>query len=146
MDTEKILLHEMDTLRAELQHLKNCQVRYFLFSITMTGTVIALVTKYSAGYTAAYLAPLVVVIPCWWIFFDKASTITRIVGYYRVLEKMILSTGRHWYIGWENALAEFRKWPSIRIAHREADRTSFHWSRCIGFAKRVDLDRDANDK
>ena len=49
-------------------------------------------------------------LPSWWIFFDKATTITRIVGYYRILEKLILGE----YVatnnmGWENALREFRE-------------------------------------
>jgi hypothetical protein len=43
------------------------------------------------------------------VFFDKATTVTRIVGYYRVLEGALLGAadvGR--WIGWENALNEFR--------------------------------------
>jgi hypothetical protein len=58
-----------------------------------------------------YLLPLIIVLPSWWIFFDKATTITRIVGYYRIVEKMILGKlhpPRKWS-GWENSLGLFRK-------------------------------------
>ena len=110
MDATKVVLHEMDTLRHELQHLKLCQVRYFLFSITVTGALVGTLSRSEASSHAMYLAPLIVVIPCWWIFFDKAATITRIVGYYRLLEMMLTGEGRHRYCGWERALADFRRW------------------------------------
>jgi hypothetical protein len=39
---EKVLLHEMNTLRQELRRLKDCQVRYLLFSLTASIAVIGL--------------------------------------------------------------------------------------------------------
>ena len=54
-----------------------------------------------------YLVPLVVLIPCWWGFFDKAKTITRIVGYFRILEQLALVDGGGTldtidrFLGWE---------------------------------------------
>jgi len=59
----------------------------------------------------AFLAPLIIILPCWWIFFDKATTITRIVGYYRVLEQIIKEypNRNNWFIGYETALALYRK-------------------------------------
>ncbi len=110
MEIKEILMHEMDTLREELQHLKNCQVRYFLFSITITASILGILSKLNRVDNLGFLTPLLIILPCWWIFFDKASTITRIVGYYRQLEKMILAQGDHRYLGWEQSLSEFRKW------------------------------------
>jgi hypothetical protein len=43
---------------------------------------------------AWHIFPLVVLIPCWWGFFDKAKTITRIVGYIRILEGILLDLVR----------------------------------------------------
>ncbi|MEX2220120.1 MAG: hypothetical protein WD749_15325 [Phycisphaerales bacterium] len=36
------------------------------------------------------LAPLMIILPTWWVFFDKATTVTRIVGYKRILEGFLL--------------------------------------------------------
>ena len=99
-------------LRKELEFLKGCQVRYFILSVTATGAVVGFAQKVSAGMPdpVLYLAPLLVTLPCWWIFFDKSTTISRIVGYVRVLEDL-RRTGRtdpHQYLGWENALEIFR--------------------------------------
>jgi hypothetical protein len=63
-----------------------------------------------------------VILPCWWIFFDKSTTITRIVGYLKLLEGMII-TGKvrpFTYIGWENSLDLRRK-----IEQNEKTRFSF---------------------
>jgi hypothetical protein len=99
-------------LRKELEFLKGCQVRYFVLSVTATGAVLGFAQRLSVTPTdhVLYLAPLLVTLPCWWIFFDKSTTISRIVGYVRVLED-IRRTGKtesHQYIGWENALELFR--------------------------------------
>jgi hypothetical protein len=123
MDIEKILMNEMDILRKELRHLKDCQIKYFLLSITSTITVIALATKFDKVSPYIFLTPLIVVLPCWWTFFDKASSITRIVGYYRILEQMLLHDGIHRYIGWERSLHKFRdyqdnnRFDSIKMIH-----------------------------
>ena len=107
-DLPKILLHEMDTLRQELRHLKDCQVRYFLLSLVASITAFGLASRADNHTPQLYLAPLVVILPCWWTFFDKASSITRIVGYYRILEQIVLQKDRHQYLGWESSLAAFR--------------------------------------
>jgi hypothetical protein len=113
MDTEKILLHEMDTLRQELRHLKDCQVRYFLLSITAAASAIGLGIKLDANANSyssqLFLVPLIIILPCWWTFFDKATSITRIVGYYRILEQMVLHEGKHHFFGWETSLSIFRR-------------------------------------
>lgn len=56
------------------------------------------------------LAPLIVILPCWWIFFDKATTISRNVGYARIIEEMIAEypEGRYRFLGFEQSLAAYR--------------------------------------
>jgi hypothetical protein len=109
------LLREIRSLRQDLHDLKNCQLQYFTISISGTGAILGL--SIILGATAykglAFLAPLTVILPCWLIFFDKATTITRIVGYQRLLEDQISgkahSFGRSYnYYGWENSLSIFR--------------------------------------
>jgi hypothetical protein len=108
-----ILQGEQQMLRTELNQLKGCQLQYFTLSVTGSAALFGLAaTRSDAGFlSVAFLAPLAIVLPCWWIFFDKATTITRIVGYYRVIERML---GEHPklktpYIGYERALALYRK-------------------------------------
>jgi hypothetical protein len=116
MDQETLIMKERELLKTELQSLKHCQVQYFSFGITATGVLFGLGVKMGDGATASgatagllYLIPLLVIIPLWSIFFDKASSITRIVGYLRVLETLLAqNTGRR-YQGWENALKTFRE-------------------------------------
>lgn len=109
----QILQNELNHLREELYNLKKCQITFFSLSITATGLLISIagrpeVTSFKSIFL---LAPLVVLIPCWWIFFDKATTITRIVGYYRIIESLLINDKKQpiRYIGWENALREFRR-------------------------------------
>jgi hypothetical protein len=102
---------ERENLKQELLHLKKCQIQYFILSITASGAIAGFGGKIGeATDNAIYLAPLLVILPCWWIFFDKGATITRIIGYFRLLEGMIIRdrTQPFAYIGWENALSLFR--------------------------------------
>ncbi|HID19392.1 MAG TPA: hypothetical protein EYP28_00400 [Methanophagales archaeon] len=102
---------EYATLREELLNLKNCQVTFLTFSVTATALLLGLIAKpgtFSSGLLS--LSPLLLLLPSWWIFLDKATTITRIVGYFRILEKMILEQYKAgWFSGWENALTRFRQ-------------------------------------
>lgn len=111
MVTERdICCKEHAMLRQELHDLKECQVRFLTFSVTVTGALFGLAVTLAPAVPASFLLPLTVLIPSWWIFFDKATTITRIVGYYRILEKAILKPHSvKGFIGWENALARFRE-------------------------------------
>lgn len=105
---------EMHMLREELLSLKHCQITFLTFSVTATGILLGFGTLLgSSSHTVlsvVFLFPLVFLVPAWWIFFDKATTITRIVGYYRILEKLVLD--RQYsvsnFTGWENSLREFR--------------------------------------
>jgi hypothetical protein len=108
MDTFR---HEQSLLRSEAQDLKRCQLQYFVLSITGTGALLGLAKFFSVDHAgAAMLAPLTILLPCWLLFFDKATTLTRLTGYVRLLEDFL---GKKKgvtpiYIGYENALAKFR--------------------------------------
>lgn len=107
---------EHKTLRIELNNLKNCQVTFLTFSVTATGVLLSLMLSY-ANYEIFFLTPLIILLPAWSVFFDKAKTISRIVGYYRIIEKLILDKIRiKQFVGWENALQIFRD-----NAHREIE-------------------------
>lgn len=118
-DNEMLKLSEKEHsfLRTELAHLKDCQIKFLTFSVTATGIILGMIGKsklsLSEGLTISenmWLLPLVVLIPAWWVFFDKATTITRIVGYFRVIEKLILKKAdAQNYAGWESSLSEFRE-------------------------------------
>jgi hypothetical protein len=110
------MLAERRALRDELVQLKSCQVRYFALSLAATGALVGWGASTQTGNaqpSPVFLAPLVVLLPSWSIFFDKATTITRIVGYYRHLEAWIAadeSGSEVHYRGWERALRSFREY------------------------------------
>ncbi len=108
----KMIAEEKRTLREELRHLKGCQMSFLTTAFTSTGLIFAL-ARWAQTNTSpsplAYFFPLAVVLPASWFFFDKAKSITRIVGYYRILEHAeagLIDPKPH--LGWENALAKFR--------------------------------------
>jgi hypothetical protein len=111
---ESILLNEQTILRNELQELKRCQLQYFLLSIGATGAFFGfnkdLVGEIKTG-SVLYLAPLIIILPCWLTFFDKANTITRLTGYIRTFieDQLNKENTAYSYIGYENALSEFRR-------------------------------------
>lgn len=102
-------------LRTEIRDLKRCQLQYFVISITATSALLglssALISPAHKGLSA--LTPLGLLFPCWLIFFDKATTITRLVGYQRALEAIIAESKpvpeRSWFLGLETAIGRFRK-------------------------------------
>jgi len=112
VDIFELIFEEIKTLRNDLQELKRCQIQYFSLSITSTGGILGLVAILDSAKIGglALLAPLVIILPCWLIFFDKATTITRIVGYQRILEKSIWNIPQEEYVhkGYENSLSEYR--------------------------------------
>lgn len=102
---------ERAALREELHNLKGCQITFLTHSVTATGVLLGLGASLgSTAYPAVvFLFPVIVLLPSWWVFFDKATTITRVVGYYRVLEQLMLGNYEADFVGWENALGEFRR-------------------------------------
>lgn len=112
MEKSEFYDKERVALRDELQNLRNQQITFLTTSVTVSGLVLGVATSLASAPDLGiiFLFPLIVLLPSWWIFFDKATTITRIVGYYRILERLIL---KHCeasnFVGWENAIGEFRK-------------------------------------
>ncbi|MFA6000499.1 MAG: HEAT repeat domain-containing protein [Thermoleophilia bacterium] len=115
MIDRELVFVEYNALRQELRDLKKCQVTFLTFSVTATGVLLGLGSKYGTltdliSPGIIYLFPLTIIIPFWWIFFDKSITIIRLVGYFRLLENAVT---KPWavrnFLGWENAIAEFRE-------------------------------------
>jgi hypothetical protein len=112
-DKERVML------RRELAELKKCQLLYLTFSVTSTGLILGFSrmsapsggkANFAIDSGLIFLAPLLIVIPFWWCFFDKATSITRIVAYQRILEGCI--TRRIYslnFVGWESSLGLHRK-------------------------------------
>ncbi len=116
MPSEYLLLDkekEITMLREEIRELKRCQINYFAISVTGTGAILGFASAklgtFSLLASLALLAPLAIILPCWMIFFDKAHTITRVVGYIKILERNIGGSRKDSFIGFENALAIYRK-------------------------------------
>lgn len=94
---------ELTNLRAELHDLKTCQIQFVTFAFTASGVILSFRGNFIP------LIPLVIILPTWWIFFDKAKSVSRIIGYYRILEKAYLGDVELNFIGWENAQSIYRK-------------------------------------
>lgn len=109
-ELQEHIIREITALREDLHDLKRCQLQYFALAITSTGLILGLADIFSDNYKGlAILAPLFVILPSWAIFFDKATTIARIVGYQRCLEKQLQEEKQiYLYLGYERALAKFR--------------------------------------
>jgi hypothetical protein len=118
-DDKQIIQSELHELREELRDLKGYQFKLLSLAGAITGFLLSLTRlRLDREITAVpspllYLLPLVVILPSWCIFFDKARTITRIVGYCRVIEKQLRHPQKlepDEFPGWENSLALFRKY------------------------------------
>jgi hypothetical protein len=111
MELLATLRGEQLLLRGELQELKRCQLQYFLATVAGSGLLFGLAEVFpdkTDARSVSFLAPLVILLPCWLTFFDKATTITRIVGYMRIIE-LELCRETPAYLGYENALMLFRE-------------------------------------
>ncbi|AKB77915.1 hypothetical protein MSHOH_1432 [Methanosarcina horonobensis HB-1 = JCM 15518] len=114
---------ELNLLRDELKALKDCQTRYIGIAVASVGAIFSYlfgnfgdVTPFdpfiqtNIGVNSVYLIPLVIILPISCIFFNKAVTVTRIVGYYQLLEDFNLGINEGKYIGWENSLKRYREY------------------------------------
>jgi len=112
MVTREDIRNDLKVVRSELEKLKACQLRYFTLAVTGTAALIGASPVLIKGPFGIYtfLIPLIIILPCWTIFFDKATSITRNVGYVSVLEEMISDYPelRHKFIGYERSLLLFR--------------------------------------
>lgn len=125
-ELRELITMEHGSLREELRGLKNCQVTFVTFAVTTAGAVLGLGSGIQGLPKAiVYLAPLLVLLPTWLIFFDKATSINRIVGYVRIIETVLLQPERlKTFPGWENALAKYRG----RQAELRPDTSNSRWN------------------
>lgn len=111
---------EHDALRKELIHLRWTQIQFFTFAITSTLVYFGIILRggeisfayFRQSVVTAVLSflPLIILIPSMWIFFDKAKTISRIIGYHLILEDILLGKrDAPGFTGWENGLRIFRR-------------------------------------
>ena len=96
-------------LRNELGHLKTCQTSLFLVGVTGSGVLLGLISAINNPDYIPYLllVPLIILLPLWIIFYDKARTISRIVGFLRVQEVLAKENSQIGLIGWESAMRKY---------------------------------------
>jgi hypothetical protein len=95
-------------LRNELIHLKSFQIRIITFGLTGAGIFLGLIKEFGPSPQFCYFLPLIMVLPFWFIFFEKARTIARNIGFIRIQEKLLLSGSPDALIGFENAMHLYR--------------------------------------
>lgn len=101
----KDLFHD---LRAELGHLKTCQTTLLVFTSAGAGIFFSMLRQDSyIPPEYLLLLPLVFLLPLWIIFYDKARTIARIVGFLRVQEKLYMYRSDLGVVGWESAMKKY---------------------------------------
>lgn len=130
-----MLEDEIKYMKDEIKSLKDCQTKYVSLSVTVVGVILSLfMTTYytiphnysniSYNYTnasymqnnfngydvnIAWLIPLLILLPFSHIFFDKAKTIQRMIGYSQILEGFNRNRyPRNKFIGWESSMAKYR--------------------------------------
>ena len=104
---------DFNFVRSDIADLKKCQLQYFTLSITGTAAILSISNYFISLEQINYfvpLTPLLIALPCWWIFFDKAHTISRNIGYVQVLEEILIDNKKagNYYFGFENALRKLR--------------------------------------
>lgn len=122
-----LMKEELTLLREEMRELKECQTKYVSLAVTASGAIFAylipnLVEMFNFNVNSAsssvevpfhinpiFLVPLIIIFPISCIFFNKATTLYRIVGYYQVLESFHIYPYNRHFIGWENSMRLFRE-------------------------------------
>jgi len=95
-------------LRVELGHLKTCQNAAIAVGITGSGVVLGLIRGSPPESLSVFvILPLLVLFPFWLVFFDKAKTVARIVGFIRLQEYLLFAQSNFGGIGWESALSQY---------------------------------------
>lgn len=95
-------------LRMELGQLKGCQIQTLTLGVSGAGLMLGLIDKDPAsGRVVLFLLPLAIILPLWTIFFDKARTISRIIGFIRVQEDICVNNQVSILIGWETGMKNY---------------------------------------
>lgn len=124
---QKLMLEEYKTLKDYLKELRGCQTTFLWSSVTTVGAILAFAFRFSGenssttGLCIGSVISLFILCPMCCIWFDKASSVTRVASYIRVLEGMILYGFNenneyvydYVYIGWENSYRAFREHANI---------------------------------
>lgn len=102
--------HTISDLRTELGHLKTCQTTLFVCICTGFCLFFGVISKTNdLSLSNLFLIPLILILPLWIIFFEKARTISRIVGFLRVQEKLYMYHSPCAVVGWESAMREYKR-------------------------------------
>lgn len=99
---------EYKEIKGDLRDLKACQRQYFFLSISGAGVILAVARYVEEHAGFPMLAALLLVLPCWRMFFDKASSVTRTSGYIAYLERQ-MSVPSPIFVGYEQAVVAFRQ-------------------------------------
>jgi hypothetical protein len=124
---EELKKEERSRLFAEWLDLKQCQRAYISLATLSTGALLGVAASLSRWNQikdfprSAFLLPLVVIIPSWWICFEKTRALSRIIGF------QLLSEDPDWrYVRWQSALEVLRNREVIgnteRFPHQEGSR------------------------
>lgn len=114
----KLMLEEYKELNKEITDIKVCQRTYFWSTATIVGVLIAYGAQAKVNHYLIMFIPILVISPMWCIYFLKSTTITRIGGYIRILEEMIINgTSEYEYKGWFNSLKAFRDDQKVESGH-----------------------------
>jgi len=108
-DSDGFRRDQFRDLRMELGHLKTCQNASIAVGITGSGIILALLKDGSFDNISCLLVflPLLILFPFWLLFFDKARTISRIVGFLQIQELLMSRRSDLGLIGWQSAIERY---------------------------------------
>ena len=111
MMIDDLIKLEYASLRSELDHTKNYQLTLLAWSFAATGVILGLAPFLESLYRCVIcILPVALLLGVTKLYMEKAKTICTIVGYLRILEKIMIRDEAliASFIGWENALKDFR--------------------------------------
>lgn len=88
--------------------MRNWRLTFLSLVVTVTGVVLAInFSVVPAPFSAyLYLLPLFILFPSINTYLGRVNNLNKIVGYCRILERLILGVSPERFVGWENALIE----------------------------------------
>jgi hypothetical protein len=120
----------------ELVQLKTCQNQIIVIALAGAGVMLGLVNSQAnpdnplCNYLPFYfLSPLLILLPLWVIFYDKARTISRIIGFVINQEKLLLQNSTLGVTGWETAMEEYRQMKDYFDDQYKEDRIIYQFLR-----------------
>ena len=108
--------------------------------MTATGAIFGFIAQNSNSLEIYYLIPLVILLPTWCIFFDKATTITRILGYYLILDDISYCNGEYEkLLPYETAISNARGKIAESIRAGTYTGTKLTFWKDMGFWKKLEF-------